>query len=78
MSTRIENAHEHTAKGQALTLGRDHRRHERWTSEEDAALMADTAPPDHGLALELGRTLLAVRTRRNVLKMRYATVEGSE
>jgi len=78
MSVLLEDAHQHTAKGQELTLGRDHRRHERWTSGEDAALMADMAPPDHELALELGRTLLAVRTRRHVLKMRDANGKESE
>jgi len=68
MKAALIRAHEHTRQGQELTKGRDHSRHQLWTPENDEAIQHPDAPPDHELALELGRTLKAVRCRRYILR----------
>jgi hypothetical protein len=73
----IARAHEHERQGQDRTRGQDFRRHQRWTPEEDEAIQLTDAPPDHELALELGRTLKAVRTRRYILR-RHAARDNRE
>jgi len=68
----IERAHEHERQGQDWTRGQDFRRRERWTPEEDEAIQWTDAPPDHELALDLGRIIKAVRTRRYILWLRMS------
>lgn len=68
--TRLSRAQQHTKDKQAQTVGNDHNRMRRWQPWEDEAITAADAPPDHELALELGRTLYAVRGRRGALRDR--------
>lgn len=69
--TLLDRAHRHTRDRQAETRGTDSRRMRRWSAAEDDAIRDPAAPPDHDLAVELGRTLYAVRARRYQLKGRF-------
>ncbi len=72
--TILARAQHHTKDKQSKNLGKDHNRMRRWRKSEDEAIPALDAPPDHELAVELGRTLYAVRGRRLKLKRRESTV----
>jgi len=62
--TLLDRAHRHTRDRQAETRVTDSRRMRRWCAAEDDAIRDPAAPPDHDLAVELGRTLYAIRGRR--------------
>lgn len=74
----LDWAHQHTLTRQSQTIGLDHNRMRRWTDAEDEAILAPNAPPDHELALELGRTLSANRGRRLALRKRGRFVPLAE
>ena len=73
----LARAQQHTIDKQAQTVGNDHNRMRRWQPWEDEAILATDAPPDHELALELGRTLYAVRGRRTLLTTRLTLGSGA-
>lgn len=53
---------------QATTAQNAGRRSRRWTDDDDAYLIAHADDPDHEIAVYLGRTLWAVRTRTGNLR----------
>jgi len=65
---RIDRAHRHTEAKQAETQPGAINRGSRWDPSDDARLMAEDAPPDYVLAKELGRSLHAVRGRKQRLR----------
>lgn len=50
--------------GQVLNIPDDPNRHEPWSMQEDAAIMASNAPPLAALSARLGRSRVAITTRR--------------
>lgn len=63
---------------ETVTSARSHGR--RWTDADDQALIERAGEPAHVLAVALGRTLFAVRTRRHLLRQRgtlTTTADGS-
>ena len=66
----LERGHAHTRHWQAETQARATRSFKKWKPWEDEVIMAVDAEPDHIIALDLGRSLEAVRRRRHQLKRR--------
>jgi hypothetical protein len=66
----IDRAHEHNSRWQELTQAKATNHMKRWQDWEDELILSPDAPPDHELALDLGRSLLSVRGRRRDLKRR--------
>ncbi len=58
------------ARDQALTRAHADRAFRRWSADEDALVLARSEVADRELALELGRTLIAVHDRRYLLRQR--------
>ena len=73
--TLLDRAHRHTRDRQAETRVTDSRRMCRWSAAEDDAIRDPAAPPDHDLAVQLGRTLYAIRGRRAWLRRRDGMTE---
>jgi hypothetical protein len=69
----LQRGHQHTERWQAETLDRATQGNKRWQEWENALILDSEAAPDHVLALELNRTLMAVRGRRRDLKKRRQT-----
>lgn len=76
----IDALHARTAALQEQTRQHDRNRREPWTAEEDARLLAwrTRHPPQHELALALGRSLSAVRNRFHELRKRGLRPVGDE
>lgn len=55
------------ARNQRTTTPENEGKKRRWTLEEDAAVMVADGLTDHAIALSLGRTEFAVRSRRSKL-----------
>jgi hypothetical protein len=66
--TVLDRGHRHTGRWQEATQGSATNKGRRWQVWEDETIMDPAAPPDYELATELGRTLHAVRGRRQVLR----------
>jgi hypothetical protein len=64
----LSRAHEHNSMWQAAAREQAKAQYRRWQEWEDEAILDPYAEPDHLLALELNRTLMAVRGRRRDLK----------
>ena len=73
----LRNLHEARERDQALTYAQADRTFRRWSADEDALVLAWSEVADRELALELGRSLGAVHTRRCLLRKRASrAMEG--
>ena len=66
----LDRLHDHQADHQAASLMTAKQHMTRWTADEDTMLVERAGEPLHMLARDLGRTLLAVQSRRWKLRDR--------
>jgi hypothetical protein len=66
----VERGHEHDARWQDITHARATNHMRRWSEWEDELILAPNAAPEYEQALELRRSLIAVRDRRRNLKLK--------
>jgi hypothetical protein len=66
----LQKVHDADARDQPITQVGARRARERWTEEEDKVVLSRLHDPAREVALDLGRTLWAVRHRRSVLRRR--------
>lgn len=64
----LAKSREYNERLRLETLATAHSHHQRWTSEEDAVLLADDGTPVHERAVRLGRTSRACYERRRRLR----------
>lgn len=72
-SEHLARAHEADARDYPVTRARATRSGATWTAEEDDSILARLDEPAREVALDLGRTLWAVRGRRVLLRRRVDT-----